>query len=279
MRIDQMTYQVFRAIDGQFGLANLGLVAGCVAGVAACLLMASRRTRRVGWWACVASVAIVWVGLMTVSESQVETRISPIIRSRSYAYDDARREAAQLGLILVPAGIALIEFARIKMDLAKRKDKLAAYLRIAGKAYLSGDFDRAIAEYSIAIRVEPSRIESYVKRGQAWMQKGEYDRSVADYDRALKLDPDLAAAYLNRGIVLAARGDNEMAVDDFDRALELGPTDATPILYRGLSRVKIGDPTAAAEDFRRVLRLTNHPDLTEPARFHLAMLEVEAVEA
>ena len=59
-----------------------------------------------------------------------------------------------------------------------------------GDAYLNkGEDDRAIADYDTAISLEPDCAEAYGRRGDAHFNKREYDRAIADYDAALRRDP------------------------------------------------------------------------------------------
>jgi tetratricopeptide (TPR) repeat protein len=272
MSVDDVSFSLFRMIASGPGLGIGFAVAGGLA-MAGLIATAWRRARPVGWGLLGVGAAVAWLGLLTVSECQTAERISAVITARSYTFADPVREAAQLGLLALPALAWGVKLVRDRLVHDRRKSLLSTYLRIAYRTYLDGNFDRAIAEYSMAIKVDPERTESYVKRGQAWWQKGDYTLAIADFDRALKIDPQLAPAYLNRGIALAARGDHEAAIADFDRASGLGPNDAGPSLHRGLSLAKLGEADRAAEEFRRVLRLTNHSDFVEPAQFHLAMIE------
>ncbi len=274
MNLDDLSFRLFDQIARGVGLAGLfGL--GALLALAGLIVLARRGTAWAGFGLLCLGAASASLGLLTVSEHQAEVRLAEMIRARSYVHGDGAREVAQVGLLLVPALVVLVKLGRDRVEHDRRRSLLSTYLRIATNAYYKGDVDRAIAEYSIAIKVDPARIESYVRRGQARMQKGEYDRALADFDRALTIDPDLAAAHLNRGIVLAARGDHDAAIVDFERAHGLSPRDAAPLLHRGISLAKIGDPIRAADDFRRILRITNHSDFTEPARFHLAVLDGE----
>jgi tetratricopeptide (TPR) repeat protein len=272
MYADDLLFQFFRTIATGLGLKA---VFGIGAGVAllGLVLACWKRVRAFGWGLLIVGTSVAWFGLLTVSEVQQQEQVSEIITARFYAYNDTTREVAQMGLLALPALGVLVKLSRDKLERERRRMLLSTYLRIATKAYLDGDFDRAIAEFSIAIKVDPTRTEIYIRRGKAFAQKGQYDLAIADFDRATKLEINLGPAYLNRGIVLAARGDHEDAIENFERALNLSPTDAAPMLHRGLSLVKLGALNAAARDFQRVLRTTNHSDLTEPASFHLMMLE------
>jgi tetratricopeptide (TPR) repeat protein len=75
---------------------------------------------------------------------------------------------------------------------------------------------------------------SYLERGNTWYAKGEFERALADYSLAIAADPSLAAAYFNRGAVRQRKGDAEGALSDYNRALELNPRDAQAYFNRGL---------------------------------------------
>ena len=65
-----------------------------------------------------------------------------------------------------------------------------------------GRYDKAIADYDEAIRLNPNDASAYYERGQAWHSKDDLDKAIADYDEAIRLDPRHARAYTIRGIVL-----------------------------------------------------------------------------
>jgi tetratricopeptide (TPR) repeat protein len=69
-----------------------------------------------------------------------------------------------------------------------------------------GEFDKAIADYTEAIRLDPKYAAAFYNRGMAWDDKGDNDKAIADYTEAIRLDPKLAAAYNNRGMAWEGRG-------------------------------------------------------------------------
>jgi tetratricopeptide (TPR) repeat protein len=60
------------------------------------------------------------------------------------------------------------------------------------------DFDRALAEFDKAIRLDPGCADPYIHRAFVWSNKREYKKAIADYDQAVILEPRNAAAYNDR---------------------------------------------------------------------------------
>ena len=104
-----------------------------------------------------------------------------------------------------------------------------------GLAYDSkGDYDRAIADYDQAIRLnltgacdrQPRQGHSgvcpdidslsfaYSIRGKAYYKKGDYDRAIADYDQTIRLNPN-CGAHFDRAVAYTKKADTEKALSDF----------------------------------------------------------------
>src|SRR5262245_3020340 len=97
-----------------------------------------------------------------------------------------------------------------------------------------GNYDRAIADYTEAIRLDPKYVLAYNNRCFAWYLKKDYDRAIADCNEAIRLDPKHAQAYNNRGIVWHEKGDLDRAFADFNEAIRLDPKIAEPHNNRGI---------------------------------------------
>ena len=57
-------------------------------------------------------------------------------------------------------------------------------------------YDRAIADYTEAIRLYPKFVNSYTNRAFVWHDKGELDRAIADFKIALALGYEPAREHL-----------------------------------------------------------------------------------
>ena len=62
----------------------------------------------------------------------------------------------------------------------------------------------------------------YCDRGQAYLDQGECDKAIADYTEAIRLDPNSTDAYFNRGIAYQKKGDKAKAEEDSAQAKKLG---------------------------------------------------------
>ena len=59
------------------------------------------------------------------------------------------------------------------------------------------DFDRAIADYDAALKLDSTFQRAYNNRGTAWRKKGDRARALQDYAEAVRLDPSDKTAAAN----------------------------------------------------------------------------------
>ena len=66
---------------------------------------------------------------------------------------------------------------------------------------------------------------AYSGRGVAVRgNRGDYDKAIADYNEAIRLDPKAAGAYYGRGFAHQQKGEQAKADEDFAKAKKLGYT-------------------------------------------------------
>ncbi|MDQ5825740.1 MAG: tetratricopeptide repeat protein, partial [Chloroflexota bacterium] len=119
----------------------------------------------------------------------------------------------------------------------------------------SGDLDKAIAEFSEAIRLKPDYAAAYINRGGVYRSQEKYTQSIADFNRAIELVPGNGAAYLERGTTYMYANNNDSAVSDFTRVIELLPNSSEAYYYRGLIYLNQNEYDKAIDDFSKVLAL------------------------
>ena len=134
-----------------------------------------------------------------------------------------------------------------------RDQTLADYYYNRGRAWRAKkDYDRAIADYNEAIRLDPKAPVYYYNRAAAWFAKGDLDRAIADYNQAIRLDPKYDIAYYDRGDAWRSKGDLDRAIADFNEAIRLDPKYDLAFNDRGLAwprprhrRLQRGDPAGS----------------------------------
>jgi tetratricopeptide (TPR) repeat protein len=134
--------------------------------------------------------------------------------------------------------------------------RLAKVFTFRGSAYgWKQDYDRAIADFDQAIRLDPNLAAAFGSRGEAYRNKGEYDLAMQDYNEAIRLNPNDPASFNNRGIVSRQKGELDRALSDFSEAIRLNPKESKPYSSRGeIWRLK-GELERALIDQDEAIRL------------------------
>jgi len=127
-----------------------------------------------------------------------------------------------------------------------------AFLRRANAWEAKGDRERALADFSESIRLNPSDAHAFNGRGA--VQK-DFGQAIADFDEAIRLDPSYAKAYYNRGVAWSGRGETDNALSDFNEALAFGFADARLYHDRGAAWFAKGDMDKAIADYTQALQL------------------------
>jgi tetratricopeptide (TPR) repeat protein len=178
-----------------------------------------------------------------------------------------------------PALVQRIEACSAAIKAARDKGESAAeYLAYRGLAYrLKGDIERAIQDYSQAIKLDGKLVIAFNNRAIAYDLKGEYDRALQDYEQAIKLRPS-AQTYFNRGNIYLAKGQFDHAIDDFNQAIRLVPKFAPAFDNRCWARAVVGMFKQALADCNEALRLksTNAATLSSRAFLYLKMTQFDA---
>jgi tetratricopeptide (TPR) repeat protein len=134
-----------------------------------------------------------------------------------------------------------------------------------GIAYYSkGDYDHAIEDYTQAIHLNQNLADAYDGRGSVYNIKGDHDRAIADYTQAIRLNPNSAGAYMNRGTAYHEKGNYDHAISDYNQAIRLDPNMAVAYSNRGIAYIDKSDYDRAIVDCTKAIQL----DPNDPSAYH-----------
>lgn len=114
-----------------------------------------------------------------------------------------------------------------------------------------GDLDRAIKDYSQAIKLAPDDPDGYNNRGLALLDKRKFDEAIVDFTKLISLRPQEAKCYFNRGLAYLEKGVFDSAIQDFTQAISLNPQLSRPYLGRAQAYRKLGKTELADADERK----------------------------
>ena len=115
--------------------------------------------------------------------------------------------------------------------------------------------------WSYVIENEPWRVpRAYYNRGQAFAETGLFEKALADFNMAIALNPRYYKAYNNRGLLFTKMGQYDAAIRDYDTVIRLRPSDYPAYYNRGKVLEKIGQYRKASEDFAKAAELINNVD-------------------
>jgi tetratricopeptide (TPR) repeat protein len=152
---------------------------------------------------------------------------------------------------------ALAACTRLISSKTLRGGELAQAYVSRGLIYIrfKADWDRAIADYDEALKLNPKFAGAYAGRAAANLRKGNIDRALPDLNEGLRLDPKSPGIHNVFGYYYNKKGDHERALTEVNEALRLYPQYLYAFSNRGEIYEKKGEYTKALADFRMALSL------------------------
>lgn len=86
---------------------------------------------------------------------------------------------------------------------------------------INGEYDRAIADFDAAVRINPNIAGLYLERGLAYDAKGEHLPAIRDFSEAIERRYDLVQAHFGRAIAYQANGQPDLSIVDMNNAMKL----------------------------------------------------------
>ena len=103
---------------------------------------------------------------------------------------------------------------------------------------LRKDDDKALSDFSQAVRVNPKNSLAFRNRANLHRRAKRYDNALADYNESIRLRPDYARAFDDRGDMYLEQKEFDLAIANYEQAVKFEPGNATFWADRGVGRVR-----------------------------------------
>jgi tetratricopeptide (TPR) repeat protein len=146
---------------------------------------------------------------------------------------------------------AIIQSGRVRgRDLAvAHTERGVAYVTLL-------DYDRALQDFTDAIRIAPTLARAFANRGAVHGAKQDFDKAIDDFTRVLALEPRSANAFADRAGMHRLTGSHDAAIRDYSEAIRINPAFGEAILNRAITLAGTSRCAEAIADFTRVLELS-----------------------
>lgn len=88
--------------------------------------------------------------------------------------------------------------------------------------FLNGKYKDAQTVFEGLVALDPRNAYYYRALGVVYHRRGDAERAIRQFSHAVKVAPRSAAAYVNRAEVHISRRDQRKALDDLDQAIRVG---------------------------------------------------------
>jgi tetratricopeptide (TPR) repeat protein len=148
-----------------------------------------------------------------------------------------------------------------------QKSRAAQYFRQGWASANVGDYQKAIASYSEAMRLLPQGYAfAHYDRGLAYLCIQDTRRAIADFTEAIRIDPNHVWAHLQRAGAYRIQKQYALAIADCTEAIRLDPDQALACRLLGRALRKQGLSKQAATEYTEALRFRSKQDIKGPAR-------------
>jgi tetratricopeptide (TPR) repeat protein len=121
--------------------------------------------------------------------------------------------------------------------------------------YASRQYDKAIADYTEAIRIAPRYADAYFNRADAWRAKKDDDKALADYTRATRLNPQTPRTLYWNGYQRRIQKEYDKAIEEYTWSIRLDPRYADAFFGRAYAYIEMRQYDQAIADCTEAVRL------------------------
>jgi len=113
----------------------------------------------------------------------------------------------------------------------KHPDKSLIYEKLAWVYAKEKNFQKAIENYLIAVKINPNSYSAYNNLGNIMFLTGNKQQAVEFYKKSIEIKPEQIDSRLNLGILYYYEGKLNLAAEQFNKVLELDPNNEKAIVY------------------------------------------------
>jgi len=144
------------------------------------------------------------------------------------------------------------EAIRVDSDNAKAYGGRGLTYQLMGR---EGDTKRALADWTEALRIDPDDVDVLEQRARVYLIQRDYDGMIGDYGALIRLDPRNGWAFQQRAFAYRGRGELDRALADYDEAIRLEPKNVQALHDRGLVHQDKGDLDRAIVDYSAAIAI------------------------
>jgi len=127
-----------------------------------------------------------------------------------------------------------------------------AYNRRGVALARQGEYQAALAEFTRAIRRDPTNADAFYNRALVCVAIGNLGPAASDFGKVVEIRPDFIEGYISRAHLHAAMSEHEQAVSNLTKAIEIDPRCAKAYFQRSLVHYTRGEYGEAWDDVRKI---------------------------
>ena len=202
-----------------------------------------------------------------------------VYRARGIIYEDNGEFAKAIADYKKYIELGGAEADKIKGWIAEVEDKMARmasgqypvtpvggmtskeYFDRAYAKHDQGDFEGSVADYSEALKLNPSDHLAWYNRGLGYYNLKRNAEAIADYSECIRINPEYINAYYNRGLARNRNGDKTGALLDYNETIRRKADYVNAYRARGIIYEEMGDYDRAISDYEKYIELNGgEPD-------------------
>jgi tetratricopeptide (TPR) repeat protein len=145
--------------------------------------------------------------------------------------------------------------ALFKNCVDKTPDAALCQCNLGYSELLALQFEASVTHYSKALELDPTYVEAYNGRGQAYLNLNKIPEALSDFTKAAEAGIVTPKLYFNKGKCLAMMSRFAEALPDLTKSIELEPKSAETWYFRAFTQEKVGKPAEALQDYSKAIAL------------------------